>query len=118
MEVLRLILWQADGKVNPATYSQQFTGTGPNEKRQEKPHAHFTFTTPNGKYAYVTDLGTDHVMNYVVNTQTGELKPNPAQAAFNTKPGAGPRHFVISPSGKYLYLLNELDLDSNSLFNQ
>jgi 6-phosphogluconolactonase len=100
----------ADGKVNPATYSQQFTGAGPNEKRQEKPHAHFTFTTPNGKYAYVTDLGTDHVMNYVVNTQTGELKPNPAQAAFNTKPGAGPRHFVISPSGKYLYLLNELDL--------
>lgn len=99
-----------DGKVNPATYSQQFTGTGPNEKRQEKAHAHFTATTPNGKYAYVVDLGTDHVMNYIVNTQTGELKPNPAQASFNAKPGAGPRHFVISPSGKYMYLLNELDL--------
>jgi 6-phosphogluconolactonase len=98
-----------DGKVNPPVYSQQFTGKGPNEKRQEKAHAHFTSATPNGKYVYTTDLGTDHVMNYVVNTQTGELKPNPAQAAFTAKPGAGPRHFAIAASGKYMYLLNELD---------
>lgn len=99
-----------DGKINPPTYSQQFTGKGPNEKRQEKPHAHFTSATPNGKYVYTVDLGTDHIMNYVVNTQTGELKPNPAQPVFNAKPGSGPRHFAVSASGKYLYLLNELDL--------
>lgn len=98
-----------DGKVNPPTYTEQFTGNGPNEKRQEKAHAHFTSAAPNGKYVYTVDLGTDHVMNYVVNTQTGELKANPAQTAFNAKPGSGPRHFAISPSGKYMYLLNELD---------
>lgn len=100
----------ADGKVNPPVYTQQFTGTGPNVKRQEKAHAHFSSATPNGKYVYTVDLGTDHVMNYVVNPQTGELKPNPAQTAFNAKPGSGPRHFAISKSGKYLYLLNELDV--------
>ena len=100
----------ADGKVNPPTFSQQFTGKGPNEKRQEKAHAHFSAASPNGKYVYTVDLGTDHVMNYVVNTQTGELKPNPAQAAFEAKPGAGPRHFVITPSGKNMFILNELDL--------
>jgi len=99
-----------DGKVNPPTYTQQFTGTGPNTKRQEKAHAHFTAASPNGKYVYTVDLGTDHVMNYVVNTQTGELKPNPAQTAFEAKPGAGPRHFIISPSGKNMFILNELDL--------
>ena len=99
-----------DGKINAPTFTQQFTGSGPNAKRQEKAHAHFTAASPNGKYVYTVDLGTDHVMNYVVNTNTGELKPNPAQAAFEAKPGAGPRHFVITPSGKYMFILNELDL--------
>lgn len=99
-----------DGKVNAPSYTQQFTGTGPNEKRQEKAHAHYTAVTPNGKFVYTVDLGTDHVMNYVVDPQTGVLKPNPAQTAYNAKPGSGPRHFVIVPSGKYMYLLNELDL--------
>ncbi len=100
----------ADGKVNPPTFTQQFTGKGTNEKRQEKAHAHFSAASPNGKYIYTVDLGTDHVMNYIVNTQTGELKTNPSQAAFEAKPGAGPRHFVITPSGKNMFILNELDL--------
>ena len=99
-----------DGKVNPPTYTQQFSGTGPNTKRQEKSHAHFTATSPNGKFVYTVDLGSDHVMNYVVNPQTGVLKVNPAQASFEAKPGSGPRHFVISASGKNMYILNELDV--------
>lgn len=98
-----------DGTVQAPSFTQQFTGSGPNEKRQEKAHAHFVTSSPNGKYVYVTDLGSDKIMNYVVNTATGKLTANPAQEFYQGKPGAGPRHFAITPSGKFLYLLNELD---------
>jgi 6-phosphogluconolactonase len=99
---------QADGKVAPATLTQQYEGKGPNEKRQDKAHAHFATPTPDGKYVYVTDLGSDKIMNYVAD-KNGALKPNPAQPFFSGKPGAGPRHLIIHPSGKALFLLNELE---------
>jgi 6-phosphogluconolactonase len=100
---------QPDGKVNPATYTEQYVGTGPNTKRQEKAHAHFATASPDGKYVYVTDLGSDKIMNYIVDLKTGKLTPNPAQPFFVAKPGSGPRHLVIHPSGKSLFLLNELE---------
>lgn len=100
---------QPDGKVTPATYTEQYAGTGPNAKRQEKAHAHFATASPDGKYVFVTDLGSDKIMNYVVDGKSGALKPNPAQPFFSGKPGAGPRHLIIHPSGKSIFLLNELE---------
>lgn len=98
-----------DGKLSTPVYKEQYTGTGPNAKRQEKAHAHFATAGPDGKYVYVTDLGSDKVMNYSVDANAGKLTPNAAQPFFAGKPGAGPRHLVIHPSGKRLFLLNELD---------
>ena len=100
---------QADGKVTAPSYTEQYTGTGPNAKRQEKAHAHFATASPDGKYVYVTDLGSDKIMNYAVDSKGGALKPNPTQPFFSGKPGAGPRHLIIHPSGKSLFLLNELE---------
>jgi 6-phosphogluconolactonase len=100
---------QPDGKVTPASYTEQYSGTGPNAKRQEKAHAHFATATPDGKYVYVTDLGSDKIINYAVDTKNGKLTPNPSQPFFSGKPGAGPRHLIIHPSGKSLFLLNELE---------
>lgn len=99
----------ADGKLNAPAYQEQYSGTGPNTKRQEKAHAHFAAATPDGKYVFVTDLGSDKVMNYMADVKTGKLIPNPAQPFFAAKPGSGPRHLVIHPSGKSLFLLNELE---------
>lgn len=98
----------AAGKIKVPTAKYQFAGSGPNKGRQEKPHAHCVVSTPNGKFVYVTDLGTDRLMNYTVDATKGTVSPNPVQAYFSTEPGAGPRHFTIHPSGKFLYLLNEL----------
>ncbi|KQS24752.1 lactonase family protein [Dyadobacter sp. Leaf189] len=100
---------EAGGKLGTPVYREQYTGTGPNEKRQEKSHAHFATASPDGKFVYVTDLGSDKVMNYTVDTRKNQLVPNPAQPFFTGKPGAGPRHLIIHPSGKSLFLLNELD---------
>ncbi|GGM98393.1 6-phosphogluconolactonase [Dyadobacter beijingensis] len=98
-----------DGKLSAPVYKEQYTGSGPNAKRQEKAHAHFATASPDGKYVYVTDLGSDKVMNYAVDANTGKLTPNAAQPFFSGKAGAGPRHLIIHPSGKRLFLLNELE---------
>jgi 6-phosphogluconolactonase len=98
----------SNGKIEASTAKYQFAGSGPNKSRQEKPHAHCVLSTPNGKFVYVTDLGTDRLMNYTVDAAKGTVSPNPIQAYFYTEPGAGPRHFIIHPSGRFLYLLNEL----------
>lgn len=98
-----------NGRLSAPVYKEQYTGTGPNTKRQDKAHAHFATATPDGRFVYVTDLGSDKVMNYAVDVNTGKLTPNEAQPFFSGKPGAGPRHLIIHPAGKRLFLLNELD---------
>ncbi|WP_041736471.1 lactonase family protein [Dyadobacter fermentans] len=100
---------ETGGKLSAAVYKEQYTGTGPHTKRQEKAHAHFATAGPDGKYVYVTDLGSDKVMNYSVDANAGKLTPNAPQPSFSGKPGAGPRHLIIHPSGKRMFLLNELD---------
>lgn len=96
-------------RLTPAVYTEKYEGSGPNEGRQKSPHAHCAVVSPNGKFVYVTDLGTDKVMNYVVDAAGKKTEPNAAQPFFTAKPGAGPRHMVVHPGGKWLYLLNELD---------
>ena len=96
-------------KLSPASYKEKYEGKGPNERRQERAHAHCAIVAPSGKFVYVADLGTDKVMNYKVDGSKGIITPNPAQPFFSVHAGAGPRHLVVHPGGKFLYLLNELD---------
>lgn len=90
-------------------FKDRYEGRGPNERRQEKPHAHCAVVSPDGRFVYVADLGTDKLMNYRVDGAKSKVEANPAQAFFSVKAGSGPRHLVIHPKGKWLYLLNELD---------
>ncbi len=92
------------GEVWPATSVMQHEGKGPNKDRQEKPHAHYSDFTPDGKYAVAVDLGTDEIITYAVGE---EGKLTKAQT-FNTAPGAGPRHLTFHPNGKYAYVMTEL----------
>ena len=76
-------------------------------KRQDSPHPHWCGFSPDGKYAFVPDLGTDNIHIYKVNTeQTGIDKHSLAASV----PGGGPRHMRFSADGKFIYLLNELSL--------
>jgi 6-phosphogluconolactonase len=59
-----------------------------------------------GRFAFAPDLGIDKVMIYRVDVKNGKLVPNGFAA---TKAGAGPRHFDFHPSGKFAYVINELD---------
>lgn len=92
-------------------------GEGPHP-RQKGPHSHGVYipkaaATATGDgwvshYLLEPDLGLDRVFIYDVNINTGEAKPSSPEA-FGTKPGAGPRHLAISPDGKSVYVINELD---------
>lgn len=93
----------ADGSIGTAAHTYQNEGTGPNKRRQERPHMHFGAVT--GKFAYACDLGTDEILTFSV--KDGILTK---LQSGRTDPGAGPRHFVVSPDGKNLYANNEMGM--------
>ena len=97
------------GEIQPASSVVIGEGTGPNERRQEGPHAHQVMLDPGQNFLLVPDLGTDKVMIYAFDAESGDLTPNPAQAAFSLPPGSGPRHLAFHPDGSLLYIVNELN---------
>jgi len=106
---------EKDGRLGASVSLAQHTGFGPNKDRQEAAHAHSILLDRNNRFAFAADLGIDRLMIYRFDAQTGKLAPNEAQAFYQTKAGAGPRHFTFHPSGKFAFLINELDLTITSL---
>ncbi|MDK4706485.1 lactonase family protein [Rhizobium sp. CNPSo 4062] len=79
--------------------AQQVIATGRN--------AHSIVSDRTGKYVFATNLGSDAVQQFTLDAETGILKPNdPTQV--ETGAGFGPRHIVISPDNKAVYVLTEL----------
>lgn len=97
----------ADGSLHKKEDFIQFEGTGPNVERQKRSHVHSAFFNVTGDRLYVSDLGSDRVVEYnIVNTgtdyafqQVGEIK---------LKGGSGPRHVAISEDAATIYALAEL----------
>jgi 6-phosphogluconolactonase len=106
---------EKDGKLSASVDLAQHTGFGPNKDRQEAAHAHSITLDRSNRFAFAADLGIDKLMIYRFDDKTGKLTPNEAQAFYQTKPGAGPRHFSFHPAGKFAFLINELDLTVTSL---
>lgn len=71
------------------------------------PHAHMIAADPSGQYVYSTDLGLDRIYQYRLDNVTGKLTPNDPPFIDASSPGAGPRHFVFTPQGDGLWLINE-----------
>jgi len=96
-----------DGKLAKPTGFVQHEGSSVNPKRQKGPHAHSINVSPDNRFAFVADLGTDKVMIYKLDVDKGTIIPNDPPFA-KLKPGAGPRHFAFAPNGKHAYVINEL----------
>ncbi len=106
---------ETDGRFGASVDLVQHTGFGPNKDRQESAHAHSITLDRRNRFAFAADLGIDRLMIYSFDDQTGKLKPNEAQAFFQSKAGAGPRHFSFHPNGKFAFLINELGATITSL---
>lgn len=98
-----------DGTLEPTSTIEQFKGKGMDPKRQAKPHLHCVMFSPDGKYLFANDLGTDHIYRFdnLTTSASKALKLNPS-ATLTLKAGSGPRHLTFAPNGKQAYLINEL----------
>jgi 6-phosphogluconolactonase len=97
-----------DGSLGEASGFIQHHGSSVDPIRQRAPHAHSVSLDEANRFAFVPDLGLDKIMVYKFHPEQGTLEPNEVPC-FKTKPGAGPRHMAFHPSGRFAYLINELD---------
>lgn len=106
---------QADGSLGASTGFVQHTGSGPDKQRQEAPHAHWIGTSPDNRFVLTADLGLDEVLVYNFDIRKGTFSPK-AMGFCKVKPGAGPRHMVWHPNGKFAYVLSEMESSVTAFF--
>jgi len=95
------------GELSEVLSEDLHKGSGPVVGRQEGPHVHSALLEPKGKRIFVADLGIDRIKVYTIDSKTFTLKPF-KYPEIVLAPGTGPRHMVIHPNGKLLYVANEL----------
>ena len=96
----------ADGRLGPAASVLTNTGSGPHQQ-QQGPHAHMVQFDLSNRFLLGADLGMDRVHVYRFDAATGKVTPNdPSSAAVPA--GAGPRHLVLHPNGRFAFVINEL----------
>lgn len=100
---------QENGQLAEASYLRQHEGGGPNKERQASAHAHYIAFSPDSRFVFVVDLGLDKVLRYRLDAGKGVLMPTQDPIAFAAKPGTGPRQMSFHPSGRYAYLIHELE---------
>ena len=97
-----------DGGLAPAASIDLHHGSSVNSSRQTGPFAHCVAIDPANRFVLSADLGIDKVMIYRLNAATGSLAPH-QPASVDTARGAGPRHIVFHPNGRFVFVVNELD---------
>lgn len=100
-----------DGSLSELNSLVQFKGSGLDSTRQKNPHLHSVRYSPDGKFLFAADLGTDKLYRFTNINAPFEGQPSFTESSlkeFVTPPRTGPRHFDFHPGGAYLYLLGEL----------
>ena len=96
-----------DGLIGSPSDAKKYVGNSINSARQESPHIHSATISPDNRFLYVADLGTDRIYIYEFNASNGTLTPAKTPEVVVNR-GSGPRHFTIHPNGKFAYLAEEL----------
>lgn len=96
-----------DGTIGARTGFDQHTGSSVDSERQSSPHPHEVVVSPDNRYIFVPDLGTDRVYIYRLDVAKRGFVPNdPAYVTVDA--GLGPRHIVFGPGAKFAYLVCEM----------
>jgi 6-phosphogluconolactonase len=106
----------SDGSLGDSSKADiiEFENVSSTHARQDTSHPHSIILSPDEKYCYVLDLGTDRISIFEVDYQNGKLIPiinnnnNSTSNSISLNPHSGPRHFVFHPNEKYVYAINEL----------
>ncbi|UWU69407.1 lactonase family protein [Bradyrhizobium sp. NC92] len=73
-------------------------------------NAHAFLPSPDNRFAFATNLGSDQVLAFAFDAAAGTLTPSDPPV-HKVPEKSGPRHFVFHPGGKFVYLLHELNGD-------
>lgn len=96
----------SDGSLEPLSKIIRNSGKGPRADRQEGPHVHCSYITPDGKYVCAVDLGIDAVKVYQIDPKSGINSDK--FTTISLPPGCGPRHIIFDRKQEYAYVANEL----------
>jgi 6-phosphogluconolactonase len=98
-----------DGSLGERAQFIQHAGSGADPDRQESPHPHSSILDKQNRFLFVPDLGLDKIMIYQYDPAADQPLSPAKTPHIGCRPGAGPRHGAFHPSGKYFYVINELD---------
>ncbi|PIT05586.1 6-phosphogluconolactonase [Bradyrhizobium nitroreducens] len=73
-------------------------------------NAHAFLPSPDNRFVFATNLGSDQVLAFAFDAAAGTLTPSDPPA-HKVPEKSGPRHFVFHPNGKFVYLVHELNGD-------
>ncbi len=97
----------ASGRLEKTTQVIRHAGKSQHPSRQENPHVHSTIFSPDEKFLFVDDLGTDEVKAYPFNEKAGVLDSN--ALTLKLPAGSGPRHTAFNLKKDLAYVVNELN---------
>lgn len=98
----------SDGSLLPPQVIDYQGGT-PGSARQDRPHLHCIYASPDERFLYANDLGSDRIYTYALQSLSGKLQAKAADLAPVPLPaGEGPRHTTFHPNGQWAYLISEL----------
>lgn len=73
-------------------------------------NAHAFLPSPDNRFVFATNLGSDQVLAFAFDATAGTLTPSDPPV-HKVPEKSGPRHFVFHPNGKFVYLIHELNGD-------
>lgn len=105
MSVYRIL---PQGQLDTAVQTISYSGNSINKERQDHAHIHSSVFSPDGRYLFLTDLGTDKIYYYPFDASKNKPLQQAGRKIVNTVPGSGPRHLTFHPNGKMAYCVEEL----------
>ncbi len=96
-----LLKMDKNGKLSPLLFTENHHAEGMTA------HAHEARFLPGTRQMVSVDLGTNRLWFSHLDAGGKKLVPD-KQRTLDLPPGSGPRHFVLHPNGKWMYVVNEL----------
>ena len=96
-----------DGRLLPGR-EVKFQGSSVHPERQTKPYLHSIFFSPDRRWMWCNDLGTDMIHSFPLDADGTPCLDDALAASHFLRPGLGPRHCCFAADGQTAYVLGEL----------
>lgn len=101
-------MYESNDGILTSTDKVTFKGST-SHPRQKESHPHMVSVSPDDKFLYVPDLGSNKVWIMQIDDIAEKLIPNSAQRFVELQQHAGPRHMAFNPVSGDVYVVSELD---------